>query len=267
MPTLDSSPPVNHQFIFLCGLHRSGRSVLNRILKAHPQISALQNTNVPEDEGEFVQNVYPKSRNYGGPGKFCFSPDAYLTESSRLVTNPNRVRLFAQWSPYWDLSKPFLMEKSGSNIITSRFLQAMFPSSAFIYLVRHPVAVALATDKDGLPEMPQSVEHWALAHKAMLADREKIQRSILVRYEDMIARPDHAMKLIYDFLGLPAQPVKEPVLPGINREYFKLWEDYKLHRQPVYKKVVAFADVPAKFGYTFDAPYVSPVPADTGKIK
>lgn len=264
-PTLESKKQADHTFVFLCALHRSGRSVMNRILAAHPQISAMDNTGVPDDEGEFLQNVYPKSRNHGGPGKFCFAPDAHLTERSRIVTDENRVRLFAQWSPYWDLKKPFLLEKSAPNIVSSRFLQAMFPNSVFIFLVRHPVAVALATDRDCLHSMPEAADHWSHAYKTMLADREHLKRHITVRYEDMIARPDHTMKIVYDYLGLPTEPVTEQVLPGINREYFKLWEDYKLHRQPIYKKVMQFADIPAKFRYTFDTPFVSPMEADTGK--
>jgi hypothetical protein len=269
MPSLESSSPVKqtpveHTFIFLCGLHRSGRSVLHRILRAHPDISGFHNTGVPDDEGELLQNVFPKTHNFGGIGKFCFAPDAYLNETSRLVNDQNRVRLFAQWQPYWDVKKPFLMEKSGSNLVHTRFLQAMFPNSIFIFLVRHPIAVALATQKTSLPEMPGMVEHWSLAHKAMLDDRQRLKRHILVRYEDMITRPDNTLKTIYEFLKLPPQPVKENVMAGINREYFKLWEEYKLTRPRIYQDVMQFSEIPAQFRYVFDTPYVHPMAAESG---
>ncbi len=263
-PVLESKPLIEHKFLFLCGLHRSGRSVLHRLLCTHPEISGFDNTGVPEDEGELLQNVYPKSRNFGGPGKFCFAPDAYMTEKSRLVNDQNRVRLFAQWQPYWNVKKPFLMEKSGSNIIQSRFLQAMFPNSYFIFLVRHPVAVTLAGDKNDLPEMPEKVDHWTLGHKAMLEDRKHLKRHLLVRYEDMVARTDHTMRIVYEFLGLAPQPVTESLLTGINREYFKLWEDYKISRPKTYTDVMKFAQIPAQFKYTFDTPYVGPIEIDTG---
>lgn len=266
-PVLDSSAaPKDHKFLFLCGLHRSGRSVMHRILSAHPDISGFKNTGVAEDEGELLQNVYPKSRSFGGAGKFCFAPDIYLDETSRLVNDANRVRLFAQWQPYWDVKKPFLMEKSGPNIVQTRFLQAMFPNSYFIFLVRHPVAVTLATNKNLLSEMHTMVEHWSLGHKAMLDDRKHLKRHILVRYEDMIARPDHCMKIVYDFLKLPAQPVKEKIMQGINREYFKLWDDYKLTYPRMYPEVMRFSEIPAQFKYTFDTPYVNPVEIETGTV-
>jgi len=265
-PVLQSQPAMEHTFLFLCGLHRSGRSVMHRILAAHPQVSGFRDTGVPEDEGELLQNVFPKSRNFGGSGKFCFAPDAYLNETSRLITDQNRVRLFAQWQPYWDVKKPFLMEKSGVNLIQTRFLQAMFPNSAFIFLVRHPVAVTLASNKNFLSEMHTMVEHWSLGHKAMLEDRKHLKRHILVRYEDMIARPDHSMKIVYDFLKLPAIPVKERLMTAINREYFKMWEDYKLTYPRMFSEVMQFSQVAAQFKYTFDTPFVNPIELETGHI-
>jgi hypothetical protein len=263
-PVLESAPLMEHKFVFLCGLHRSGRSVLHRILCAHPEVSGFENTGVTEDEGELLQNVYPKSRNFGGPGKFCFAPDAYLTEKSRLVNDTNRVRLFAQWQPYWDVKKPFLLEKSGSNITQSRFLQAMFPNSYFIFLLRHPVAVTLAGDKADLANMPEKVEHWTLAHRAMLEDRNHLKRHLMVRYEDMIARPDHCLRIVYDFLGLSTIPVKETLLSAINREYFKLWDDYKISRPKVYTDVMKFSAIPSIFKYVFDTPYVNPIEVEKG---
>lgn len=245
--------------IFLCGLHRSGRSVLHRILRRHPEISGFHNTGAPDDEGEFLQNVYPKSRNYGGPGKFCFAPDAYMNEKSRLVNDQSRARLMEQWGSHWDLSKPFLIEKSAPNLISSRFFQALFPGSLFIFLVRHPIAVALATQKTAIAEIPQWIEHWSLAHKAMIEDRKFLKRHILVRYEDLITRPELCMKTIYEFLRLPFQAPDENLIQGINREYFKLWEEHRLTNPKTYSQAMAFSKIPSQFHYTFDTPYVQPM--------
>lgn len=263
-PTLESPAPMSHTVVFLCGLHRSGRSVLHRMLKRHTEVSGFMNTSVPDDEGEYLQSVYPKSRNFGGVGRFCFAPDAYMNEKSRLVTDENRERLFREWGGYWDLTKPFLLEKSGPNIIRTRFLQAMFPNSVFIFLVRHPLAVALATERTALPDMAEHVEHWSLAHKAMMADRPYLKRHILVRYEDMIARPDHCMRIIYEFLHLPFKPTQENLIQGINKEYFRLWEEYKLTHSKVYHDVMKFSQVPGHLHYTFDPPYITPAAIETG---
>src|SRR5207244_716649 len=95
-----------HQMVFLAGLHRSGTTVLFRCLREHPLISGFRNTGAPEDEGQHLQTVYPPGKRFGGPGWFGFCRKARLTEASPLVSDDNRRRLFAQWTPYWDLSKP-----------------------------------------------------------------------------------------------------------------------------------------------------------------
>ena len=46
------------KFIFISGLHRSGTSLLYRILKEQDEISGLSKTNELEDEGQHVQTVY-----------------------------------------------------------------------------------------------------------------------------------------------------------------------------------------------------------------
>ena len=81
-----------HPFAILGGLQRSGTTLLFRMLREHPEISGF--TNNPdanewlavEDEGQFLQSVYPPAIFWGGPGRFAFSPEANLTEESELLT-------------------------------------------------------------------------------------------------------------------------------------------------------------------------------------
>lgn len=137
--------PSEHQFVFLCGLHRSGTSPLFRLMRGHPDISGFANTGVQEDEGQHLQTIFPPALAFGGPGRFGFAGDAHLTETSALVTPENRARLLREWFRYWDVERRCLLEKSPPNLIRTRFLQAMFPNSYFLTITRHPVVVALAS--------------------------------------------------------------------------------------------------------------------------
>ena len=67
---------MEHRFVFLAGLHRSGTTLLARLLAAHPDISGLSGTGVPADEGQHLQSVYPAAKVYGGPGRFGFAPES-----------------------------------------------------------------------------------------------------------------------------------------------------------------------------------------------
>ena len=65
---------MEHRFVFLAGLHRSGTTLLARLLAAHPEVSGFSGTGVPADEGQHLQTVYPAAKVYGGPGRFGFAP-------------------------------------------------------------------------------------------------------------------------------------------------------------------------------------------------
>ena len=63
------------------------------------------------------------------------------------MTPENAARLLASLTPYWDLDRRLLLEKSPANLVMGRFLQALFPGSALVVVVRNPVVSALALEK------------------------------------------------------------------------------------------------------------------------
>jgi len=217
--------PSDHKFIFLCGLHRSGTTPLFRILSKHPQISGFANTGVPEDEGQHLQNVYPAARAFGGPGYFGFAPAAHLTEHSDLCTPQNAGTLFQQWSEHWDLRAPYLLEKSPPNLIRTRFLQACFPKSYFIVIMRHPIAVSLATLKFSRARLGSLMEHWAVCHGIFESDRAHLKKQLIIRYEDLIAAPHLILDRIRMFLG--AARLEGDLDRDGNRRYFTAWQKFQ----------------------------------------
>jgi hypothetical protein len=216
--------------IFVCGLHRSGTSLLFRSLRDHPEVSGFQGTASPEDEGMHLQTVYPPSGRYGGAGEFGFHPEAHLTEASQLVSEANRSKLFTEWSRYWDLSKKYLLEKSPPNIIRTRFLQAMFPNAFFIAMLRHPLAVSYATQKwyrkykINWRAFPRILEHWLVCHELFQADRKHLKNVFTVKYEEFVAEPQRWVDDMYRFLGLSDFSMSQEILRGVNDRYFNLWE-------------------------------------------
>lgn len=225
-PHAAPAPPTKgHRFVFVCGLHRSGTSLLFQALRAHPEVSGFADTGVPEDEGQHLQDVYPPARVFGGPGRFGFDPRAHLTETSPLVSEASRAALFAAWSRYWDLTRPVLLEKSPPNLIRTRFLQALFPESWFVVLTRHPIAVALATRKWHRASLDRHLRHWVACHALYAEDAPHLKRKIVVRYEDLVARPGEVMDRLWDFLGLPSIAQAVPVRPGVNERYFAAWRE------------------------------------------
>lgn len=187
-------------------------------------MSGFHDTGAPEDEGQHLQSVMPKAYRHGGPARFGFSNAMQLDESSPLVTPLHRRRLFEEWSRYWDVRRTFLLEKSPPNLIRSRFLQAMFPNTSFIFLMRHPIAVTFATKK-WKPRMRLSkfIEHWLVCHERMREDVSHLEHSLLLRYEDFVAKPQDTLDQIFAFLDLESIAVPEEVKSDVNRKYFDMW--------------------------------------------
>lgn len=259
----------DHRYIFVCGLHRSGTSVLFRSLRDHPEVSGFQGTASPEDEGMHLQTVYLPSGRYGGAGAFGFHPEAHLTELSPLVSEANRQKLFSQWGRYWDLNKTYLLEKSPPNIIRTRFLQAMFPNSYFIIMLRHPLAVSYATQKwyrkykINWRGFPRIFEHWLVCHEIFQADQKYLKNSFVVKYEEFVAEPYQWVNDMYRFLGLNDYSMSQKILTDVNKKYFKQWQKKLsgLFSGPMNRKIIErYEDRVRCFGYSLtDLDWIGPI--------
>jgi hypothetical protein len=242
------------QLVFLAGLHRSGTTLLARLLAAHPEISGFSGTGVPADEGQHLQTVYPAAKVYGGPGRFGFAPESHLTEASPLATEESVRRLWEAWSRHWDLSRPVLLEKSPPNLLKTRFLQALFPRSAFVVVLRHPIPVSLATAKwRRTRRYHRLLEHWLRCYELFAADRERLGRVHVVRYEDLVRDPEAVLRGTFAFLGLEPVPPSEAVEAGADERYFRQWRE--LQRDPRMRTYLTLASLwyerrARRFGYS-----------------
>ncbi|MGL4173925.1 MAG: sulfotransferase family protein [Actinomycetota bacterium] len=248
------------RLIFVAGLHRSGTTPLARAIVQHPDVSGLTNTGVKEDEGQHLQQVYPAARVYGGPGRFARDPRAHLTETASLVAPERATQLWDSWEPYWDLSHPYLVEKSPPNLVMGRFLQALFPGSAYVAVIRHPVVVALSTVKWRRRwsrrwwnhiSVEQMIEHWLLAHQTFRADFPLLKRVHVLRYEDLVADPSGQLAAVSDLVGL-VTPIPIAGIEARSDRYEQQWQEMTngvLSRRKRQRIIEKFGPAVAEFGY------------------
>ena len=200
----------NYRYVFVCGLQRSGTSMLGRNIARLENCTGFKNTGVLQDEGQYLQDVYPPDRAYGGTGRYGFDPRAHLTEASDLLTPENAGRLRASWHAYWDRSKTICVEKTPGNLLMTRFLQAAFPNSYFVVIKRHPVAVSLATQrwKASAIAIYRLLEHWLHCYGIFEEDKKYLKNVYELKYEDYVEDPDKYHQEIACFIGtgVPAAP-------------------------------------------------------------
>lgn len=274
---------VEHDFVFIGGVHRSGTTILADCIGDHPEVSGLSDTGVPMNEGQFLQNVYApagtkrklwpirylspilptsfKTRGYGGPGRFGFDPGSHLTENSPLVSPANAQSITRAWKPYWELDRRVLLEKSPPNLLRTRFLQALFPRSAFIILLRHPIPVSYATRRwTGLRPLYYLLKHWQVCYNRFRNDQPHLDRVLVLYYEDFVENPQSTMERIFTFLELPTAPVQRDISPNVNGRYFRQWNEAtqasKMRRR--YHELLrdAFEEGFNQFGYTLGNPFL-----------
>jgi len=191
-----------HTFVFICGLHRSGTSLLHRCLRDHPAISGFVDTEATKDEGQHLQSIYPPGYEFGPVNRFGFDSNAHMNEDSPLATQENAQQLYEEWCQYWDVDKPVLIEKSPPNLIRTRFLQALFPNSYFIVILRHPVAVSFATLKWNAERIDDLLRHWLICHEQFEDDRDHLDNVLTLKYEQFVNQPDKELDRFFHLLVL-----------------------------------------------------------------
>ncbi|MGP9806292.1 sulfotransferase family protein [Paracoccus sp. NSM] len=206
-----------HRYVFVGGLHRSGTSLLARLIGAHPQVASIRDAPVPENEGCYLQGAIPHTAMHGRPMHFATDPTQHLTEGHPLDRLETRQRLEADWAPWFDPDKPWRVEKSPVNLTRMRLYQQLFPLSQFVVILRHPEAVTGAVGKWVDDPPARLIDHWIAAHARLAQDLPWLHAVMVLRYEDLIAEPDETLARVFGFMSLPSVPIDEPMRDG-NRD-------------------------------------------------
>jgi hypothetical protein len=200
------------KYVFVCGMPRSGTSILGRNIARMENCTGLHDTGVLEDEGRYLQDVYPTEGDCGGPGRFGFDRRTHLTETSPLLTPENALKLRQSWEQYWDERKGIRVEKTPANLLMTRFLQAAFPNAYFVVIRRHPVPVSIATQKwkVSITSLHTLFEHWLHCHRLFEEDKKHLKQVYELTYEDYVQDPDKYHQEIAAFIGTRVpEPPKE----------------------------------------------------------
>ena len=242
--------------IFIGGLHRSGTSLLHEILKGHPAISGFSNTGVPEDEGQHLQSVFPPAIAFGGPGRFGFNPASHMNERHPLATQKNADKLFDEWGRYWDLSKDILLEKSPPNLVRTRFLQRLFPESSIVVIIRHPLAIAYATQKWSKTSIPDLLDHTLVCYERFFIDMPFLPRIYVLRYEELVLNPREQIEKLLSWVGLQMYECNIAVT-NKNEKYFAIWsaERNSYISSISMAKIAQFESRMKAYGYILNEPF------------
>lgn len=197
------------RIFFVGGAHHSGTGLLRQLIVEFPLMKKHSGTNFPQDEGMFLQSVFPPVRSrdesFCGPctppGPTCVITCPALRRS--YVTNENREILFHDWVERWGV----LPSSGGSGLLvektpdfTMAFRTAMFPHvSVPVMIMRHP-ACSYARE-----EHIRDENDWGAVWADFLLEQMDnfVSRAALVRFEDIVTQgKDRVQENLWRVLGL-----------------------------------------------------------------
>jgi len=98
--------------------------------------------------------------------------------------------------------KSIIADKTPNNVFIVDRLREAWPDARFIFLLRHPGAIARSRQKykgDGADEL-------IIKYVEALEAARQTYDGHTVRYEDLTAHPERELRKICDFLGVPFEP-------------------------------------------------------------
>lgn len=194
-------PGLGREAIFIVGLPRSGSTLFEQILAAHPDVEGA--SELP-DLAEVIQ---AESKRRGKPFP-QWVPDADTGDWERLG------REYLQRTARWRSIKPRFTDKMPENWKLAGVLRAMLPAATVIETRRDPLETAWSCYRQPFYQLPHfSCDFADIAaclrgsERAMDAIRARDpERAHLVRYEDLVADPQARVRELLGACGLAFDP-------------------------------------------------------------
>jgi hypothetical protein len=199
-------------WLFVLGLHGSGTTLLKTILEHHPRVRSMPR------EGQYYTNATPQVVMSRYVRRFTERLDLFrLTEADSPLA---ALRAQFDWSFVYPTEKGIKLEKTTTNLIRARWLQAHFEPSRFVTLFRDPYAVCASTRRRyrRIP-IEDIARQWKLAHDILLEDLPYLRSNLVLYYEDLCARLDRELQRLSEFLELEptlTRSMLPPVMPTRN---------------------------------------------------
>ena len=194
-------PELGREVMFVVGMPRSGSTLFEQILAAHPDVEGAGELpdlgNVIQRESRRRQKPFP-----------AWIPDATAGDWHRLGLE------YLDLTKRWRAAKPRFVDKMPENWKLAGVLRAMLPGATVIETRRDPLETAWSCFKQQFYNQPHFAcdagdiaAHLHGCERAMDAWRAQAPDRIhLHRYEDLLADPDAGIRALLADCGLPFDP-------------------------------------------------------------
>jgi Flp pilus assembly protein TadD len=231
-----ASPSATQSPVFIVGFPRSGTTMLEQMLDAHPQLQSM-------DEQPFFNVLAEQLQTHGleVPQDLHRLNQTDCDELRRGYLSMVCGKIQRQWDSQ-------LVDKNPMNLLWLPLIYRLFPEARFILALRHPCDVLLSNYMQNFraPVLAYAnssfetlAEAYVLAMQTWLHHVDVLKPQVYVsRYEDLVARPQENVANLSRFLGLQgAAPLLDFHLHARNKGYIAT-PSYSQVIQPISNKAV-----------------------------
>jgi tetratricopeptide (TPR) repeat protein len=260
--TGDVRTPAFESPVFVVGFPRSGTTLLEQMLSAHPGFASV-------DEQPMVQRMleYLRAQKLSYPGSLADLGEAdlsslrevYWKEACQSVERVDGVRL---------------VDKHPLNFLALPLIRRVFPDAPMIFCQRHPCDSLLSSYMQDFRDPGLAAECSSLEGLARLYQRlvERWKHDVQLfpddvlycRYEDLVSDADLQLKRIGEFLGVDdvsamrdfsshartrgfiGTPSYSQVVEGLSTDAAGRWLRYRKYLEPV---LPTLAPIVEEWGY------------------
>jgi tetratricopeptide (TPR) repeat protein len=258
-----AAPPKRQSPVFVIGFPRSGTTLLEQMLDAHPDFRSM-------DERGFVYQLIERMEHVG---------QRYPADLANLTqTEANQLRhvyrgLVAHTRP--DLGQHRLIDKNPLNMLCLPMILRLFPEARVILCIRHPCDVLLSCSMQAFrspaframcSSLPRLARGYTEAFEQCCRHIEVFKPSVLEwRYESVVDDFEGAVTRLGRFLGVAdaspfagfaerardkrfiATPSYAQVTQAVSAKAVGRWRNYREQFEPVLPILRPWLE---KFGYT-----------------
>lgn len=215
MTPLRRRPQTGPPAPFIIGVGRSGTTLLRMMLDAHPELAIPPETHfIPEilergesgESGGGLVRAIAASRTWGD---FGLDREALAARAGAGASAAEVIRAFfalyaeAQGKPRWG-------DKTPGYVKRMRPIAAGLPEARFVHLIRDGRDVALSRRARGMGEektIEQVADLWTRRIENARRQAKRLHgRYLELRYEDLVADPEPALRQICELVELDYDP-------------------------------------------------------------
>lgn len=220
---------------FLLGFPRSGTTLLDTFLNAHPDIDSIE-------EHPTLERVIEDLRQAGRPYTASL-PQLAADEVFRL-----RAMYRQELTRYQSRPSKLVLDKLPLRSINAGLITRLFPEARILFALRHPCDVVLSNFMQQYAENEAFIHFDTLADSAAMYDRvfslwRDIESTLspdllYTRYEDLVREPQLELQRVCTFLGVTPTAGMLDLKERLNTRDRIRTNSYQQVAEPVYQRSV-----------------------------